>query len=118
MKKITWYKIAEGEDELHFQPNNMTTLEVNGKKIGIGKFGHRIFAFAYKCPHAGGMLTEGWIDEKGQVICPIHRYKFSLENGRNCSGEGYYLKRWPLEVRSDGIFVGMEEGGWFNRISL
>lgn len=114
MKKFTWHKIAEAENEINFQPNNMATLEVNGRKMGIGKFGHRIFAFVYTCPHAGGMLTEGWIDEKGQVVCPLHRYRFSLENGRNTSGEGYYLKHWPVAIRSDGIFVGMEEGGLFS----
>jgi 3-phenylpropionate/trans-cinnamate dioxygenase ferredoxin subunit len=27
------------------------------------------------------------------------------------SGEGYYLKHWPVEQRDDGIYVGMEKGG-------
>jgi 3-phenylpropionate/trans-cinnamate dioxygenase ferredoxin subunit len=35
-----------------------------------------------------------------------------MENGRNTSGEGYFLKTYPLETREDGIYAGMEEGGF------
>ncbi len=38
-----------------------------------------------------------------------------MQNGRNVSGEGYYLKHWPVEAREDGIYVGMEsEAGFWN----
>jgi 3-phenylpropionate/trans-cinnamate dioxygenase ferredoxin subunit len=29
------------------------------------------------------------------------------------SGEGYYLKTYPVEEREDGVFVGFEESRWF-----
>jgi 3-phenylpropionate/trans-cinnamate dioxygenase ferredoxin subunit len=28
-----------------------------------------------------------------------------MKNGRNVTGEGYYLKYWPVEAREDGIYV-------------
>ena len=34
-----------------------------------------------------------------------------MENGRNVSGEGYYLKHWPVEIKEGGVFVGVEESG-------
>ncbi len=76
----------------------------------LGKYLGNFFAFAYKCPHAGGMLPDGWIDAKGNIVCPVHGYRFSIENGRNVTGEGYQLKFWPVENRQDGIYVGLEEG--------
>ncbi len=75
----------------------------------MGKHQEAAFAFAYKCPHAGGILADGYIDALGNVVCPLHRYKYNMENGRNVSGEGYYLKHWPVELREEGVFVGMEE---------
>lgn len=99
------YKIADHPNELGFADNNIAVATINGKKICIGKFNNRFFAFAFKCPHAGGLLAEGYIDALGNVVCPIHRYKYSLENGRNTSGEGYYLKHWPVEEREDGLYV-------------
>ena len=72
-----------------------------------------IFAFAYKCPHAGGYFVNGYLDALGNVVCPVHRYKFCPANGRNVSGEGYYLKHWPVEIRADGVYVGLEKNKLF-----
>ncbi|HEX7905732.1 MAG TPA: Rieske 2Fe-2S domain-containing protein [Chitinophagaceae bacterium] len=110
-KKYTWHKIADHINELDFAANAIAVIEVKGKKICIGKYNDAAFAFSYKCPHAGGILADGYIDALGNVVCPLHRYKYDMKNGRNTSGEGYYLKNWPVEVREEGVFVGIEEGG-------
>jgi len=67
------------------------------------------YAFTYKCPHAGGILADGCIDALGNVVCPLHRYKYNIKNGYNVSGEGYYMTVYPLESREDGIYIGFEE---------
>jgi len=114
-KKYTWHKITDHITDLNFNDNNIAAAELNGKKICVGKFKEEIFAFAWKCPHAGGLLADGYIDALGNVVCPLHRYKYNMQNGRNVSGEGYYLKHWPVETRNDGIYIGMEaEGGFWN----
>ena len=110
-KKHTWHKIADHINELHFASNQVAVTEVNGKKICIGKHNDDAFAFAYKCPHAGAILADGHIDALGNIVCPLHRYKYNMQNGRNTSGEGYYLKHWPVQIREDGVYVEMEDGG-------
>ena len=112
-KHYTWFKIADHINEIAFADNNIAVVEVNSKKICIGKHNHEAFAFAHTCPHAGGILAGGYIDVLGNVVCPVHRYKYSLQNGRNVSGEGYYLKHWPVEMREDGVYLGFEKGGFF-----
>jgi nitrite reductase/ring-hydroxylating ferredoxin subunit len=102
----TWHKIAESENELAFAPNNIAVTEVNNKKICIGRYNGILYAFAYTCPHASGIMADGYIDALGNIVCPVHRYKFNVKNGRNTSGEGYFLKHWPVEKREDGIYVG------------
>lgn len=113
MKTIKWHRVAEFEQELLTGPNGIAVAEANGKKICLARHNEQWFAFAYKCPHAGGIMAEGYLDALGNVVCPLHRYKFSLANGRNVTGEGYYLKHWPVEQREDGIYVGLEEAGFF-----
>lgn len=110
-KKYTWHKIADHIGELDFAENKIAVIELKGKKICIGKYNEMAFAFAYKCPHAGGILADGHIDALGNIVCPLHRYKFNMQNGRNVSGEGYFLKHWPVELRKDGVFVGIEDIG-------
>jgi len=100
-----WHKIGEVEAEFQWQNNQMCIIEVEGKKITLAKHQEGLYAFAYKCPHASGIMADGFVDALGQVVCPLHRYRFNIKNGRNMSGEGYYLKTYPLEQRADGIYI-------------
>ncbi|MDB5200046.1 MAG: Rieske 2Fe-2S protein [Chitinophagaceae bacterium] len=109
-KKYKWHKIAGTESELNFATNNLLQIEVAGKKLCIAK-GKELYACAAKCPHAGGIIADGFINESDVVTCPLHRYKFSLQNGRNVSGEGYYLKTYPIQTTAEGVFIGIEETG-------
>lgn len=104
---FNWYKIAGSPAELDFSSNDIAVAEAAGKKICIGRHRAKLWAFAYTCPHASGIMADGYIDALGNIVCPIHRYKFNLQNGRNTSGEGYYLKHWPVEVREDGVYVAL-----------
>lgn len=105
----SWVKIAESVAEISFSANRIAELEVTGKRICIATYKESLFAFASKCPHAGGPFAEGFIDALGNVVCPLHRYKFCLRNGQNVSGEGYYLKHWPVAVREDGVYVNLKK---------
>jgi nitrite reductase/ring-hydroxylating ferredoxin subunit len=108
IEKIRWVKVSESLEEVSFGPNNLAEVMADDKQVCIGKYKEELFAFAAKCPHASGLLAEGFIDAVGNVVCPMHRYKFCMKNGRNVSGEGYYLKHWPVEVREEGVYVGLE----------
>jgi 3-phenylpropionate/trans-cinnamate dioxygenase ferredoxin subunit len=108
-----WICVAESINEIQFHSNNLATVDADGKTICIGKHGAELFAFAPKCPHASGEFVHGFIDALGNVVCPLHRYKFCMKNGRNVSGEGYYLKSWPVEIREDGVYVGLEKNKLF-----
>lgn len=108
-KKYIWHKIAASIAEISFSPGGLVEIKVAGKTICVSLKNDTVNACTYKCPHAGGILADGFIDAAGNIVCPLHRYKFSLQNGRNVSGEGYYLKTFPIEVRPEGVFVGFEE---------
>ena len=116
LKRYHFHKIALSPDELAFGVNNLLQLEISGKTICIAQVNGLLKACSAKCPHASGALAEGYLDPLGNIVCPVHRYKFSLENGRNISGEGYHLKTFPIEIREDGVFVGIEESGFLTRL--
>ena len=113
-KKYKWRKIAETASELTFGDNNLAEYDVAGKKICVAKTESSFAACTLKCPHAGGNMSEGFLDKNGNIVCPIHRYVFSLKNGQDISGEGYFLKIYPLRITEEGVFVGFEEGGLFS----
>lgn len=111
--KLTWYKIAESIAELNISSNGMTEVELHGKKICIALHDNKLLACTQKCPHAGGILSAGYLDAAGNIVCPLHRYKFNMQNGRNISGEGYFLKTYPVELRSDGIYISSNQQSLF-----
>ncbi len=109
-----WYKIADGVAELPLNKEGLGECDVNGKRLCLALQGERLYACASKCPHAGGVLADGYVDALGNIVCPLHRYKFNLTNGRNVTGEGYFLRTYPIEVRPDGVYVGFEEKKWLH----
>ncbi len=114
-KKYKWHKIANSISELGFGENHLAEITVAGKKICVAKAGDTVAACTASCPHAGGNMSEGFLDNKGNIVCPVHGYVFSFTNGRDLSGEGYVLKIYPVKVNEDGVFIGIEEGsllGW------
>jgi nitrite reductase/ring-hydroxylating ferredoxin subunit len=106
---IKWHKIAEDITEL----NTLTEIEIANKKICVVVHNDTIYACAAQCPHASGTMASGYIDALGNIVCPLHRYKFSLKNGRNVSGEGYFLKTYAVEVTNEGVFVGFQQNSFF-----
>jgi nitrite reductase/ring-hydroxylating ferredoxin subunit len=107
---FNWIKIADNIAELVWQGNNMCIIEAGSKKITLARKDEAVFAFAHKCPHAGGIMANGYLDAVGNVVCPLHRYRFNMLNGRNTSGEGYYLKTFPIHINEAGIFIGFKKG--------
>jgi len=108
-----WVLITDAPASLDWPDNQLLDLEVDGKKITLARFKEGYFAFAQKCPHASGRMAQGYINPLGQVVCPLHRYAFDMKNGRNTTGEGYFLKTYPVELRPEGIFIGFKPNSFF-----
>ncbi len=113
-KKYKWHRITGSIMDISFGENNLAEVEIDGKLICLAKTNSTINACTNKCPHAGGRLVEGWLDALGNIVCPVHRYKFSLNNGRDTSGEGFYLKVYPVVQKEDGLYIGIESSGLFS----
>ena len=110
-----WWK-KQGEEWVNagpllqwFQPGEqgLKLAEIAGKTITLAQWNGRQFAFAKKCPHAGGVLANGYIDAQGCITCPLHHYKFNMENGRNVTGEGYYLKTYAVKIEAGDWWVAL-----------
>lgn len=89
--------------------------EVNQLTLAIIKVGKKIFCVDAKCPHKGGPLAAGDIEDiagKHHVICPWHRWTFNLETGDGARGMacGNSIRTYPTRVEQDGkISVGFCE---------
>jgi nitrite reductase (NADH) small subunit len=78
--------------------------EVAGLRVAIFLVDDGLYALSDRCPHAGGSLCQGWIEE-GEVVCPLHRWRFRLRDGRCTTMRGEGIHRFPAEVRDQEIWV-------------
>lgn len=108
-KQYTWHRLTD----LFVTDKDIVVLDVQGKKICCTRYEDHLYAFAYKCPHASGIMADGFVDDTGNVVCPLHRYRFNIKNGYNSSGEGFHLNTYPIENREDGVYIGIEKTGLF-----
>ncbi len=114
---MKWYKIASSlpSDKDLLEENKVARLRVAGKVLFLARHNGKYYAGDNKCPHAGAPLHTGWLDECGHIVCPYHRFTFDIETGQNTSGEGYYIDTYPVEIRENGVYVGIpEKSGWFD----
>lgn len=107
---LHWYKIAESEETLPWQDNGMCMVLVADKPRLVVRHGGGLYALAAFCPHAGAVMAEGYVSSRGEVVCPLHAYRFRLRDGYNSSGEGYRLRCHVVECREDGVYMGLAEG--------
>ena len=106
---MNWYKIAQTEQHIIFNANNLLQVEIEGYAICIAKYKQQLIAFAAKCPHASAALVNGHIDALGNIVCPLHYYKFNALPSKNETAKEYYLKKYAVEVRIDGVFIGLKK---------
>lgn len=52
-------------------------IEAGGERIALFNIEGEFYALSDACPHAGGSLSDGWLDEK-EVCCPWHGWTFDL----------------------------------------
>lgn len=109
---LKWYPISDNVEQF------TTTIHRNKKIVYSGIHGKFIItqhndneyvAFKNKCPHQGKPLDHCSITE-GMIVCPYHRYGFSIENGR---GHGLYLKQYPVKIENGQVYIGKQKWSLF-----
>ncbi len=74
------------------------------KPVAIFKVGEKFFAIEELCPHRGGPLSEGKV-ENGCVTCPWHQASFDIATGKVLSGPvNRNLKTYSV-TESDGVLT-------------
>lgn len=104
--KLKWTKAFDSEEELQrrFAGKSQAVTRSNfGSVLWVQNDG-KIHAFRNRCPHQGKPLDDCWLSE-GNVVCPFHRYHFSIDNGR---GHGTSLFKYEVKIEDGAVWLGKE----------
>jgi pyruvate oxidase len=80
------------------------SLVVDGRPVALTRCGGRVGALENRCPHQGGPVGEGSI-ENGWLRCPWHGYDYDPLTGRPPEGFADAVTSYDVDERSDGVFV-------------
>ncbi len=109
-EQLEWHRVAD-VDEL--PEGRVKTVTAATHSMALTHIDGEYAAMENRCPHQGGPLGEGSIEvgKDGQcwLRCPWHGWDFDPKTGRPPGGhEDSGQKLFPVDVREDGIYVGIE----------
>ncbi len=108
--ELEWHKVAEPGELAEGRVKSATAGTVS---IALVHFDGQYAAMENHCPHQGGPLGEGSIEKgvegKCWLRCPWHGWDFDPLTGAPPGGhEDSGQETYAVEVRDDGIYVGVE----------
>jgi len=74
-------------------------VEIDGFHLAVFLHDDEVFAIDNTCPHAGGNLSEGWVED-GCAVCPWHNWAFDLRSGglRGRADEGAMVQSYQTRL--------------------
>src|ERR1700750_1930115 len=104
MSTVEWHRVLAA-DEL--PEGRVTTVAAGCKSIALVHYDGEFAALDNHCPHQGGPLGEGSI-ENGLLRCPWHGFDYCPLDGSSPGFEDT-ATTFPLEIRDREVYVGVAE---------
>jgi NAD(P)H-dependent nitrite reductase small subunit len=80
-------------------------VEIKDQTVAIFRMGDELYAVDNTCPHQGGPLGEGYLEEGGIVSCPWHGWTFDLKTGVSPIDADLKIGCYQVEVEDGEIIV-------------
>ena len=102
--KRIWHKVLSSPNEL--PEGRVMTVTAGNKEFCLVHFQGKFAALSNKCPHQGGPLGEGSI-ENGLLRCPWHGWDYNPISGK---APGYEdgVETFPTEIRGEAVYIAVE----------
>jgi thiamine pyrophosphate-dependent acetolactate synthase large subunit-like protein/nitrite reductase/ring-hydroxylating ferredoxin subunit len=104
MSELVWHKVLENKQEL--EENRVMTVWAGHKGICLTHFEGKYSALDNACPHQGGPLGEGSI-ENGLLRCPWHGWDYHPCDGKS-PGYDDGAETYEVKIEGDHVYVGLE----------
>jgi thiamine pyrophosphate-dependent acetolactate synthase large subunit-like protein/nitrite reductase/ring-hydroxylating ferredoxin subunit len=100
-----WYKVAKAGEVLE---GHVKAVQAGTRTIALTCRGGDYGAIDGQCPHQGGPLAEGALED-GLLRCPWHGWGFDTRTGESTEPHHEDVEAYDVEVREDGVYVAVQE---------
>jgi toluene monooxygenase system ferredoxin subunit len=86
----------------------MTAVHLGAAAVLLCNLDGTLVAYEDRCPHLASPLSEGALDG-GVLTCAAHEWQFDARTGRGVNPTSACLRRYPVRLDGEQIFVGLRE---------
>jgi nitrite reductase/ring-hydroxylating ferredoxin subunit len=79
-------------------------IETAAATYAVCNVGGTVHCLEGTCPHAGGPLGQGALNEN-YIVCPWHEYQFDCRTGVNDFDEDMQVETYPVIVQDGQILI-------------
>ncbi|HMC81669.1 MAG TPA: non-heme iron oxygenase ferredoxin subunit [Candidatus Polarisedimenticolia bacterium] len=85
-------------------PGTAKAVEVGGNSFALYNVGGTVYATTNTCPHRGGPLGEGELNES-VITCPWHGFQYDVTTGKCQTNPALSLGCHPVRVEGQDVLV-------------
>ncbi|QTN37863.1 Rieske 2Fe-2S domain-containing protein [Cryomorphaceae bacterium] len=113
---LDWIAFSpETQAELARHSEEGFMIIVQQKRVGdivLTYHNDRWHAMKNRCPHQGFSFVGGRITPAGEIECPIHKYRFNLNDGKEKSQTCPSVPIYPIREEEGRYEIGIKKSIW------
>lgn len=99
----SWHRCAALDDVWEGAPLG---VQVEGRPIGLYRFGDEVHAVDDECPHQKGVMLSGGFLDGDTIECPMHQSCFNVKTGEVTGPPARdNLMVHPVRIEDGAVFV-------------
>lgn len=88
------------------EPGSAKEFGAGSAAICVANVNGQISAMDNVCPHRGGPLGQGMV-ENGKIVCPWHAWAFDIKTGQAAHSPNAKIKVYEIKVEGDDVFAAL-----------
>jgi 3-phenylpropionate/trans-cinnamate dioxygenase ferredoxin component len=92
------------------EPGTCVVVDIDGITVALFNVNGTIYALDNTCPHAGGPLGDGILNEH-IIQCPWHGWRYNVRNGEKLGNPEFKVACYRVEMNDDQILVHVPKPG-------
>ncbi|MDX8410601.1 MAG: nitrite reductase small subunit NirD [Mariprofundaceae bacterium] len=102
--EVHWIEVCKLDD---IPRSAARTVNAGDSMIAVFRLtDDRVKAVENRCPHKGGTLAEGIISGD-DILCPLHNWRISLDNGEVAEPDEGCVKTYPVKVEDGQVHLSL-----------
>jgi nitrite reductase/ring-hydroxylating ferredoxin subunit len=111
MPSLAWYRLFKTLEEAEAQIplKGLRAVQAGTLRLCLARTAQGFFVLQDACPHRMASLSEGFLNDFEEVVCPLHHYRFHVASGRVAGGTCADAQSYTIRIDHRGFCVGIPE---------